>query len=83
MFASWRKVSENLSVVLHYGVDLTINSIFLKKRFRRVYCFFERTRITFYKIGKVVFTERYESPNSFAASRLKIRSRSRTRGRNI
>jgi len=54
-------------------------AFFSKKRFKRVYCFLEGVRITFYKISKEVFAERCKSPTSFAPSRFKIRSRSRMR----
>jgi len=55
-----------IQVFLHYGLDLTVSGFFLERRFRRVNCFLEEARITFYKIAKEVFTERCESPNSFA-----------------
>ena len=50
-FASWRKVSENPSVIF-YGLDLTVNGFFSERRFRRVYCFLAGARITFYKMVK-------------------------------
>ena len=83
MFASWRKVSENSSVILHYGLDLIVNSFFPERNFRRVHCFLERVRITFHKIGKEIFTERCKSSCSFALSRFRISYRSRTRRRDI
>jgi len=42
IFASWRKVSENPNVILHYELDLIVNGFFPEKRFRRVHCFLER-----------------------------------------
>jgi len=82
-FASWRKVNENSSVILHYGFDLTVNDFFPEKRFKRVYCFFEGVRITFHEIGKEIFTEGCNSPSFFAPSRLKISCMSRTRRREL
>ena len=77
------KVSENPSVILRCGLDLTINGFFLERRFRRVNCFLERVRISFHKIGKEIFTERCMSSCSFAPSRFRISYRSRTRRRDI
>ena len=71
MFTSWRKISENSGIVLQYGLDLIVNDFFPKNRFKRVNCFLEVVKITFYKIGKEVFTERCESPSSFTPSRFK------------
>jgi len=82
-FASWRKVSENPSVTLHYELDLTVNDFFLGRRFRRDHCFLERSRITFYKIGEEVLIKGLKSPSSFAPSRLRIIRISRTRRKNI
>jgi len=56
---------------------------FPERTFRRVNCFLEEARITFYKIGKEIFTKGCESPNSFAPFRFNVNCRSRTRRRDI
>ena len=83
MFAFWRKISENLSIILHYGLDLTVNGLFLEGDSERVNCLLEWARITFYKIGKEVFTEGCKSPSSFTSFRFRISCRSITRRRDI